>query len=127
MDSTRIITYIRDGVLADALYEDGRMMELSLISKEKESILGNIYIGKVKNIVKNIQAAFVEIEPGLLCYLPLEDVKHPGLSSSGGKTDTGTGGRTSGTGQPGSGEDQSTFRDNQVQPDRKISGADPWK
>ena len=77
MDSTRIITYIRDGVLADALYEDGRMMELSLISKEKESILGNIYIGKVKNIVKNIQAAFVEIEPGLLCYLPLEDVKHP--------------------------------------------------
>lgn len=77
MDSTRIITYIRDGVLADALYEDGHMMELSLISKEKESILGNIYIGKVKNIVKNIQAAFVEIEPGLLCYLPLEDVKHP--------------------------------------------------
>ncbi len=77
LDSTRIITYIRDGVLADALYEDGRMMELSLISKEKESILGNIYIGKVKNIVKNIQAAFVEIEPGLLCYLPLEDVKHP--------------------------------------------------
>lgn len=53
------------------------MMELSLISKEKESILGNIYIGKVKNIVKNIQAAFVEIEPGLLCYLPREDVKHP--------------------------------------------------
>lgn len=77
MDSTRIITYIRDGVLADALYEDGHMMELSLISKEKESILGNIYIGKVKNIVKNIQAAFVEIEPGLLCYLPREDVKHP--------------------------------------------------
>lgn len=77
MDSTRIITYIGDGVLADALYEDGHMMELSLISKEKESILGNIYIGKVKNIVKNIQAAFVEIEPGLLCYLPLEDVKHP--------------------------------------------------
>lgn len=77
MDNTRIITYIKDGVLADALYEDGRMMELSLISKEQESILGNIYIGKVKNIVKNIQAAFVEIEPGLLCYLPLEDVKNP--------------------------------------------------
>ena len=54
MDNTRIITYIKDRVLADALYEDGRMMELSLISKEQESILGNIYIGKVKNIVKNI-------------------------------------------------------------------------
>ena len=77
MDNTRIITYIKDGVLADALYEDGHMIELSLLSKEKESILGNIYIGKVKNIVKNIQAAFVEIEPGMLCYLPLEDVKNP--------------------------------------------------
>ena len=53
MDNTRIITYIKDGVLADALYEDGRMMELSLISKEQESILGNIYIGKVKNIVNS--------------------------------------------------------------------------
>lgn len=77
MDNTRIITYIKDGVLADALYEDGRMMELSLISKEKGSILGNIYIGKVKNIVKNIQAAFVEIEHGMLCYLPLEDARYP--------------------------------------------------
>ena len=77
MDNTRIITYIKDGVLADALYEDGRMMELSLISKEQESILGNIYIGKVKNIVKNIQAAFVEIEHGMLCYLPLEDARYP--------------------------------------------------
>lgn len=77
MDNTRIITYIKDGVLADALYEDGRMMELSLISKENGSILGNIYIGKVKNIVKNIQAAFVEIEHGMLCYLPLEDARYP--------------------------------------------------
>ncbi|MBS6395615.1 MAG: ribonuclease E/G [Clostridiales bacterium] len=41
------------------------------------SILGNIYVGKVRNIVKNIQAAFVEIEDGILCYLPLEDIKSP--------------------------------------------------
>lgn len=77
MDSTRIITYIREDVLADALYEDGRLMELSLIPKGKESLLGNIYIGKVKNIVKNIQAAFVEIENGVICYLPLEEIKMP--------------------------------------------------
>lgn len=77
MDSTRIITYIREDVLADALYEDGRLMELSLIPKGKESLLGNIYIGKVKNIVKNIQAAFVEIENGVICYLPLEEIRMP--------------------------------------------------
>jgi len=77
LDNTRIITYIKEGVLADALCEDGHLMELSLISDKNSSILGNIYVGKVKNIVKNIQAAFVEIADGMLCYLPLEDVRHP--------------------------------------------------
>lgn len=78
----RVITYIRDGVLADALFmkEEGkqeRLTELSLIPTGKKSILGNIYVGKVRDIVKNIQAAFVEISDGILCYLPLDDVKRP--------------------------------------------------
>lgn len=77
MDNTRLITYLKDGVLADALYEDGHLMELSLLPAEQSSILGNIYTGKVKNIAENIQAAFVEIENGMICYLPLEDIKHP--------------------------------------------------
>lgn len=77
MDNTRIITYIKDGVLADALYENGHLTELSLIQEGKISLLGNVYVGKVKNIVKNIQAAFVEISDSTLCYLPLEDVKTP--------------------------------------------------
>lgn len=77
LNNTRIITYIRDGILADALYENGTLAELSLVPNGKKSILGNIYVGKVKNIVKNIQAAFVEIEDGILCYLPLEDVVRP--------------------------------------------------
>lgn len=77
LDNTRIVTYIREGVLADALCENGHLVELSLISDKNSSILGNIYVGKVKNIVKNIQAAFVEIAEGIVCYLPLEDAKHP--------------------------------------------------
>lgn len=77
MEDSRIITYLREGILADALYEDGRLTELSLMPTASQSLLGNIYIGRVKNIVKNIQAAFVEITPGLLCYLSLEEVKYP--------------------------------------------------
>ena len=42
-----------------------------------------IYIGKVQNIVKNISAAFVEIAPGTVCYLPLEDLKHPVYTKKG--------------------------------------------
>ncbi|MCD8232251.1 MAG: ribonuclease E/G [Clostridiales bacterium] len=40
-------------------------------------LLGNIYIGKVQNVVKNLNAAFVEIAPGQPCYLPLEHVTDP--------------------------------------------------
>ena len=62
MDSTRLFTCIQEGVLADALYEDGKLMELSLHPLEHASILGNIYIGKVRNIVKNIQAELCRYE-----------------------------------------------------------------
>lgn len=78
----RVLTHMRENVLADALFtkepeKNERLTELSLISTEKKPILGNIYVGKVKNIVQNIQAAFVEIADGILCYLPLQDVKLP--------------------------------------------------
>lgn len=43
---------------------------------ESDSILGNIYLGKVTNVVKNIDAAFVEITPGQICFLPLKECRH---------------------------------------------------
>ena len=57
------------------LIEDGNIKKLSVCNPD-EDILSDIYIGKVKNIVKNINAAFIEIKPGLLCYLSLEDNKN---------------------------------------------------
>ncbi len=39
----------------------------------------NVYIGRVKNIVKNINAAFIEIAPGMVCFYSLEDVKHANI------------------------------------------------
>ena len=44
-------------------------MEISCDIEEERSLIGNIYVGKVKNIVKNIDAAFVEIKKGVLCFL----------------------------------------------------------
>lgn len=50
-------------------------IELSCDIEEERSLIGNIYVGKVKNIVKNIDAAFVEIKKGVLCFLPLSDAE----------------------------------------------------
>lgn len=60
-----------------ALYEDTRMIEVSLHPDDTESILNNIYIAQVKNVVTNLHAAFVEFQKGMLAYLPLEDLKQP--------------------------------------------------
>lgn len=60
-----------------ALYEDDSMTEVICEDQDKKSILGNIYIGKIKNIVKNINAAFIEIADGQMCYYSFEDNKKP--------------------------------------------------
>lgn len=60
-----------------AFYEDGKAVELSCFDADDEQLLGSIYIGKVKNIVKNIEAAFIEIEGGILCYYSLREKEEP--------------------------------------------------
>lgn len=54
-----------------------KAVEIHCDACREDSILDEIYIGKVQNIVKNLNAAFVEIAHGMVCYLPLEDLKHP--------------------------------------------------
>lgn len=60
-----------------ALYEDTHMIEVSLEPYGAQSILNNIYIARIQNIVPNLNAAFVEIAKGQICFLPLEDLKYP--------------------------------------------------
>ena len=74
MQNKLIFTRIHDLAIA-ASFSENRCVQLECTT-EQESILGNIYIGKVKNVVKNIQAAFVEIKPGVICYLPLEEAQN---------------------------------------------------
>lgn len=60
-----------------ALYQEKRLLEVTAQPTETESILGNIYVGRVKDVVQNLNAAFIEIAPGVPCYFPLEDLKNP--------------------------------------------------
>lgn len=41
--------------------------------------IGAIYIGKIKNVVKNINACFVEIADGEICFLPMKNAATPYL------------------------------------------------
>ncbi len=52
-----------------AVVEDGKLVELLWESKTHQSIVGNIYAGRVENVVKGMQAAFVDIGQERNAYL----------------------------------------------------------
>lgn len=76
--SKKYIIIRQERKLLSLLFEDNRLLHVKT-EDEKGGILGNIYVAKVMNIVKNIHAAFVEIAPGFPCFLNLEDIKEPTL------------------------------------------------
>lgn len=79
-------TYVvsrRGSQIFSFLLNGSKAVEIHCDACCEDSILDEIYIGKVQNIVKNISAAFVEIAPGTVCYLPLEDLKHPVYTKKG--------------------------------------------
>jgi Ribonucleases G and E len=66
-----IITDYKNGILS-ALIEKDKIVTLNY-SEADNILLGKIYIGRVKNIVKNISAAFIDIGNDTMCYFSLEE------------------------------------------------------
>lgn len=63
--------------LISALYDERRrMVEVTPERKGERSLLGNIYIGRVEHVVKNLNAAFIKIGPDQNCYYSLEDCRN---------------------------------------------------
>ena len=65
-----VITNYKNSIIS-AVYEDKHMVQVSACRKKQTAGVGNIYIGRVDNIVKNINAAFVNISENSSCYLDL--------------------------------------------------------
>lgn len=64
-----------NGHLLTAMFEGEEAVELAI--EEQDSILGNIYIGKVRNIVKNLNSAFVDFGDNRTGYYSLVDNPQP--------------------------------------------------
>ncbi|RFZ78749.1 ribonuclease E/G [Lacrimispora amygdalina] len=62
-----------NGCVLTLLQSGKETLQIDIEPEENHSFLGNIYIGKVNNIVKNINAAFVDIGNGQMGYLSLTD------------------------------------------------------
>ncbi len=62
-DNKKIILLLEDGQLAEKYEEQG-----------KKSIEGNIYIGKVQNVLKGLQSAFINIGEGKNAFIHVKDI-----------------------------------------------------
>lgn len=67
----RFVVIKKDKVKIGYYFEGKNLIDINCY--EEDEILGNVYIGRVSNILNNINAAFVDVSPELSCYLSLED------------------------------------------------------
>ncbi len=71
------IVFRREFGVVSALWMDGRVEQIDVDplpedpSFTKDTMLGSIHVGRVRNIVKSIQAAFIEVAGGQMCYYSL--------------------------------------------------------
>ena len=69
----RFVVINKENIKLGYYFEDDKLWDIRCY--EEGSILNNIYVGRVSNILNNIKAVFVDIKPNLSCYLSLEDYK----------------------------------------------------
>ena len=85
----KILIEKRDGRIRTYFLEDDDIVEIHSTSvsgnTDDRHRLGDIYIGKVSNIVPNIGAAFIEIEKGVNCYYDMKDADHAIFTRKSGK------------------------------------------
>ncbi|HJU36457.1 MAG TPA: Rne/Rng family ribonuclease [Gaiellaceae bacterium] len=68
-----------------AVLEDGRVAEVYLERPERRSIAGNVYLGRVDNVLPGMEAAFVEIGLEKNGFLYVDEIVRPELEKGHGR------------------------------------------
>ena len=69
-----LIVNVKDDVENIFLLEDGILIEKYEDSNYKKRLEGNIYIGKVQNVIPGLQAAFVNVGENKNAFIHLKDI-----------------------------------------------------
>lgn len=73
----------KDKVISFLLDDAGHAVEIHVDDPAQGPKIGDIYIGLVQKVAKNINAAFVELVPGINGYLPFDEIVCPIYTSKG--------------------------------------------
>lgn len=72
MNDKKVIITKYEEKICSFLIHNNRLLAVNTLSSE--SRIGSIYVGKVKNVLHNIQACFVEIANKEICFLPFREL-----------------------------------------------------
>ena len=60
-----------------AIIEDDTLVEVYVEKQDQQRMVGNIYKGKVENVLPGMQAAFVDIGYDINAFLPFSEIENP--------------------------------------------------
>ena len=85
MKQTLVISKLENKIWS-ALFEDDKIVELYCTTNDTKGVsLGDIYVGKVKNIANNIRSAFIEVGEHIECYYAMDENPNPIFTNKIGK------------------------------------------
>lgn len=70
----KLVVNVSEGIENIFLLEDGELIEKYETSDCKKRLEGNIYIGRVQNVIKGLQAAFVNVGENKNAFIHLKDI-----------------------------------------------------
>ncbi|MDE5780709.1 MAG: hypothetical protein K2I03_04435 [Lachnospiraceae bacterium] len=73
----KIIVTKCGGYIITLLYDGCRVVDIDVEDGDNKSDIGSIYVGRVMDIVKNINAAFIEYKSGVKGYFSISDNPEP--------------------------------------------------
>jgi ribonuclease G len=75
----QMLVHGEQNLMETAVLQDGRLVEYDMERAEGRQGVGNVYKGKIVNVLPGMQAAFVDIGQGKNAFLYIDDVLHPHL------------------------------------------------
>lgn len=75
--SYKLIITPYHGAVASVTFSDRRPLDICVERPQASCQVGDIYIGRVQNVVKNIRGAFLDLGNGITGYYPLEQKTTP--------------------------------------------------
>ena len=76
--SAHVLVSVRPGRTRAALVENGALIDLQVFDDGQQSLVGNIYLGRVEKVLGHLSAAFVDLGGGISGFLGAADARPAG-------------------------------------------------